>query len=166
MLAQLIDWWKQKRVDQWSSGKTLVVTVVLVVQIMNTSSSSPMLSNSPPVESDQSMVSKPLMVMEASRSHIRSPPFAMASSGEPTCKSPLLFEPSSTTRKLMRSESTYGEDLFEDKIPSKLNQRHVLRQQWFRKNNSHMSRLRRSTSTASNSSSSSSGISLKGLVSI
>ena len=61
------------------------------------------------------------------------------------------------TRKLMRSDSTYGEDIFEESMKelSKLNQRHVLRQQWFRKNNL-VSRLRRSTSTASNSSSSSS----------
>lgn len=62
-----------------------------------------------------------------------------------------------SARKLTRTESTFGEDIFDESLSelSSLNQRHLLRQQWYRKNNL-VSRLRRSTSTASNSSSSSS----------
>lgn len=80
-------------------------------------------------------------------------------------ESRILFGSSSNNRsKLTRSNSTYNEDSILNEALndlSHLNQRHVLRQQWFRRNNL-VSRLRRSTSTASNSSSGSSSSSSGG----
>ncbi len=75
------------------------------------------------------------------------------------CQLPsVLGSPQTGGRKLTRSDSTFGEDIFDESLAelSLLNQRHLLRQQWYRKNNMISGRLRRSTSTASNSSSSSS----------
>lgn len=78
-------------------------------------------------------------------------------SGLQQLPSACLGSPHHAGRKLTRSDSTFGEDIFDESLAelSQLNQRHLLRQQWYRKNNL-VSRLRRSTSTASNSSSSSS----------
>ncbi|UXI21498.1 Endoplasmic reticulum-Golgi intermediate compartment protein 3 [Sarcoptes scabiei] len=127
---------------------------------MNTSTSTPILGSNTLVDSTrESSSNMNFFTMGPSPQDHSCPHPSMHSINDQKSHFSYVSE-ASMTRKLVRTDSTYEEDSFDESITdlSHMNHRHILRQQWFRKNNL-VSRLRRSISTASNSSSSSSGIS-------